>query len=160
MQKEKQKQTAINTNTVIKFKFLKLWLRILTLVCGGAMLMVNLIQLKSGSYSIVSLILGLIIFITGLIENSWEFDLNKKQAIHKMGFILFPKKILIDFSVINSLNIDTYKQPARWGTFTEIYMLLEDGKKIAIDRDKTKRLDKEIEHIAIIQDSIRQENYT
>ncbi len=159
MQKAKQKQKGINTNTIIKFYFLKPWLRIVTLICGGSMLIANLIMLRGGSYSIVSLILGLVIFIAGLIESSWEFDLEKKHAIQKKGLIFLAKKTIIKFSVINSLTIDTYKQPARWGTFTEIYMLLEDGKKIAVDRDKTKRLDKEIANISIIQDTIRKEHY-
>ncbi len=155
----RDKELALSTESLIKFRFLKLWLRILTLIFGAGMIAVNILTYNTERYSIVSLIIGIIFLSISLIENSWEFDLTKKQAIQKKGFILFPKKTRIKFSVINSLTIETYKQPARWGTFTEIYMFLEDGKKITIGKDKTKRLDKEIANVAIIQDLIRQEKH-
>ncbi len=148
----------IYADVVVKFSFLKLWLRVLALLFGGGILLANSLAFFGGEYSIISIIFGGFFFLAGLFDNSWEFDVRKKQAIQKKGLVFLPKKRIINFSAIHEIKIETFKQPARLGTFTDIFIVLKDGKEFVIDRDKTKRLTEELEGIAIVQDVIRREN--
>ena len=65
---------------------------------------------------------------------------------------------MINFSVIHSIEVETFKRPARFGTFTEVKMILLDGKTIVIDNDKTKMLKRELEELKEVQDIIRRKN--
>ncbi len=149
---------STNKDNIVRFHFLKLWLRLLSLVLGSAILASNLLALSSGNYSFIAIFFGAVFFIIGLIESSWEFNIDKKEVLYKSGFIFFNKKRRIKFSEINSISIETFKQPARLSTFTEIYLLLKDGEKLIVDRDKTKQFENQISEMAIIQDIIRLDN--
>ena len=143
---------------IVKFFTLKLWLRISALVIGGAIFYLNISSMKEGEYSIIALIFGTLFLAAGLFENSWYFNITKEQAIQKAGIFFFPKTKIINFSAIHSIEIETFKRPARFGTFTEVKMVLLDGKTIVIDNDKTKFLQKQLEEIAEVQDVIRRQN--
>ncbi len=147
-----------DTDNIVKFRFLKLWLRLLTLILGVAILASNLLGMPSGNYSFVALFFGIVFFIIGLIESSWDFNIDKKEVLYKSGLIFLNKKRRIKFSEINSISVDTFKQPARFSTFTEIHLLLKDGEKLTVERDKTKQLEDQISGMSVIQDIIHQDN--
>lgn len=144
---------------IVKFAALKLWIRMSALVIGGAIFYLNISSMKDGQYSIIALIFGAVFLAAGLFENSWYFNVTKEQAIQKTGIFFFPKTKIINFSAIHSIEIETFKRPARFGTFTEVKMILLDGKTIVIDNDKTKVLQRQLEEIAEVQDIIRLQNH-
>ncbi|UTC66347.1 MULTISPECIES: hypothetical protein [unclassified Treponema] len=143
---------------IVKFFTLKLWIRISALIVGGAIFYLNISSMKDGQYSIIALIFGALFLAAALFENSWYFNITKKQAIQKAGIFFFPKTKIINFSEIHAIEIETFKRPARFGTFTEVKMILLDGKTIVIDNDKTKFLQRQLEELAEVQDAIRHQN--
>lgn len=147
-----------NKPAIIKFEVLKLWLRLAALGFASLILGVNIYAIKAGEHSAIAIIFGILFLFTALYENSWQFDLEKKIAMHKYGIIFLYKKRLINFSEIFNITVDTFKQPARFGTFTRIYMKLVDGEVISIDGDKTRNLQKEIEEIEEVRLMIKKNN--
>ncbi|AGT44810.1 hypothetical protein [Treponema pedis] len=143
---------------IIKFAALKPWLRWTALAFSVLIFSINISSIKTGEHSITAMVIGAVFLFASLYENSWQFNLNEKTAVLKRGLIFLAKKRLINFSAIHSITVDTFKQPARFGTFTQIYMKLTDGETIIIDRDKTKALQREIERIAEVQELIRKNN--
>ena len=139
---------------IIKFIALKIWMRISALFIGGAIFYLNLSAMKDGQYSIIALIFGALFLAAGLFESSWYFNITKSQAVQKTGLFFFPKTKTINFSAIHSIEVYTFKRPMRLGTFTEVKMILLDGKTIVIDSDKTK-----LEEITEVQDAIRLQNH-
>lgn len=152
------KKNDLKNDRIVKFVTVKLWLRLLAVIIGSIILYLNFKTIAEGQYSIVAIIFGLIFLIAGLIENSWYFNITKEEAVQKKGIILFPKTTVISFSVIHSIEVETFKRPARFGTFTEVKMILLDGKTIVIDNDKTKMLKRELEELKEVQDIIRRKN--
>lgn len=147
-----------NKPVIIKFDALKLWLRLTAFGFAALILGVNIYAITEREHSVVAIIFGILFLFTAFYENSWQFDLEKKIAVRKYGIIFLYKKRLINFSEIFSITVDTFKQPARFGTFTQIYMKLIDGEVISIDRDKTRTLQKEIEEIETVRELIKKNN--
>ncbi len=150
--------TADKTKTeIINFPALKPWLRWTAFAFSVLLFGVNLSSIKTGEYSVVAMVIACIFLFASLYENSWQFNLKEKTATLKRGFIFLSKKRVIHFSSIFGITVDTFKQPARFGTFTQIYMKLVDGELLVIDRDKTKALQREIDLIAEVQEIVQKE---
>lgn len=143
---------------IVKFVTVKLWLRLLAIIIGSIILYLNFTTISEGQYSILAIIFGLVFLTAGLTENSWYFNITKEEAVQKKGIIFFPKTTAINFSVIHSIQVETFKRPARFGTFTEVKIVLLDGKTIVIDNDKTKMLQRQLEEFKEVQEIIRRKN--
>lgn len=149
---------ANNKPAIIKFDALKLLLRLAAFGFAALILGVNIYAIKGGEYSVIAIVFGILFLFTAFYENAWHFDLEKKIAVRKYGLIFLYKKRVVNFSEIFSITVDTFKQPARFGTFTQIYMKLVDGEVILLDRDKTRNLQKEIEEIEMLRELIKKNN--
>lgn len=145
-------------NSIIKFKALQLWLRLVSFGFGALILGINLYAMKDGLHSVVAIILGILFVCASIYENSWSFDKDKQIAIQKYGTLLLSKKRIIKFSEIFGLTTETFKQPARISSLTQINMRLVDGTVIVIDRDKTKNLEDQIFQIEELQMIIKRNN--
>lgn len=151
-------KNADDEHDIVKFVSIKLWLRLLSLFFASSMLFVNISSIKDGNYSIVAIVFGIIFLLISLYENAWTFNLSTQKAIQKKGLIFFFKKREINFSAIHSVNIDTFKRPARLSSFTQIDIKLLDGERILIDRDTTKSLKEQIIGMTEVQRIIKKEN--
>ena len=130
----KQSKTKQNTTQGgILFEALPLPLRLIVLFFGLAVLLANITGFSLGIIPIVMLLLG-------LYDDSWRFDMAKKIASRTFGFWLLPTKKVIPFDEIQNVSVFEFKRPLTKTSFTEITVVLKNGKKTKLAYDKTSKI--------------------
>ncbi|MGP1438085.1 MAG: hypothetical protein ACTTKH_03335 [Treponema sp.] len=128
----------------IVFKPSSYFLRGVNVICALFILSSNIMGLKTSSYSLIAIGLGICLLIIACYQNAWIFYIEEKIVHNKKGILFFNKRQQYSFSEISSILVDKYHRMGRNAEYTEISVQFKDGEIKTIENDKTKKLEKDI----------------
>lgn len=145
------KKSKKNNESVITFLFLPAHLRLIAFLFGLLVIIVNVTDFKLSVLGLAILALGIFCFGLSLYDDTWNFDMGEKKVRRRRGFFLIPFYTEVDFEEVYAVVINEYERRLTKAQFSEIVVVLKNGKQVKLDYDKTDKIKDSIRDAGILQ---------